>query len=371
MTKPASVTQFGSEAQSVPLKLDEEFIRQLPKTDLHVHLDGSLRVETMLELADKQGVKLPASHPDDLRKIMVQSPEKCVSLVEYLKAFDISLSVLQEADALSRAAYELAEDSAAENIQYFEVRFSPILHQQKGLSLARIVQSVIDGLNEAEKDFGIRSGVIICGIRSMDPAVSMRLAELTIAFKERGVLAFDLAGGEIDNPAKDHREAFQLILNNNINSTVHAGESYGPASIHQAIHHCGAHRIGHGTRLREDGSLLNYCNDHRIPIECCITSNVQTHTVAAYEDHPIRDYFDYGLRVTVNTDNRLMSDTTITRELMICAEKLRFDPPGIHRLIVNGFKSTFLPYREKSMMLRRVVRELDARFGIVSSPSAP
>jgi adenosine deaminase len=344
-------------------KLNEAFLLSLPKTDLHVHLDGSLRIETMLELAEQQKVKLPAHDPDKLRELVVQTPEKCDSLVNYLKAFDITLSVLQEADALSRAAYELAEDCAKENVRYFEVRFSPILHQKRGLSLARIVQSVIDGLSLAEKEFGIRSGVIICGIRSMDPMVSVRLAELTIAFKDRGVLAFDLAGGEFDNPAKDHQIAFNLILSNNINCTVHAGESYGPASIHQAIHACGAHRIGHGTRLREDGSLLNYVNDHRIPIECCITSNVQTHTVDSYESHPIRDYYDYGLRVTVNTDNRLISDTTVTRELLICVEKLGFDAEGINRLLINGFKSSFLPYREKRAILLEVIRELDEKFG--------
>lgn len=328
-----------------------------------MHLDGSLRVETMLELAEQQKVRLPADDPEKLREALAQTPDNCGSLENYLKAFDITLSVLQEADALSRVAYELAEDCHKENVRYFEVRFSPILHQRKGLSLARIVQSVIDGLSMAEKDLGIPSGVIICGIRSMDPMISMRLAELTIAFKDRGVLGFDLAGAEIDNPAKDHHQAFDLILSNNINCTVHAGESYGPASIHQAIHSCGAHRIGHGTRLREDGSLLNYVNDHRIPIECCITSNVQTHTVENYESHPIRDYYDYGLRVTVNTDNRLISDTTVTRELQLCVEKLGFDAEGINRLIINGFKSSFMPYRQKRAMLLQVIGELNELFG--------
>jgi adenosine deaminase len=290
------------------------------------------------------------------------TPENCASLVDYLKAFDVTLSVMQEAEALTRTAYELVEDFARENGRYIEVRFSPILHQKRGLSLASIVHAVLEGLAEGEKRFGVKTGVIICGIRSLSPSVSMRLAELTVAFKGRGVVAFDLAGAESDNPAKDHLDAFHLILNNNINCTIHAGEAFGPASIAQALHYCGAHRIGHGTRLREDGDLLNYVNDHRIPIECCITSNVQTGATASYEAHPLRDYFDCGLRVTVNTDNRLVSDTSITRELQICVEKLGFDAEGVRELIIDGFKSAFIPYHKKRRLLRDAVRELDELF---------
>lgn len=345
-------------------KLDWKFLHSLPKTDLHVHLDGSLRIETMLELADQQKVKLPADDPESLKKHLVPTAETVTSLKEYLKAFDITLSVLQEADALRRAAYELAEDCAKENIRFFEVRYSPILHQKNGLTLPVIVESVLEGLTQAEKDFGVKSGVIICGIRSMDPSTSLLLAELTVAFQGKGVVGFDLAGAEIDNPAKAHREAFYLILNNNINCTAHAGESYGPASIHQALHYCGAHRIGHGVHLREDGSLLNYVNDHRIPIECCITSNVQTHTVPDFASHPIRFYYDLGLRVTVNTDNRLISDTTLTRELQICVDHLGFDSEGIRDLIIDGFKSSFMPYSERRAILRSVVQELDELFKV-------
>lgn len=344
-------------------ELTTDFLRRLPKTDLHVHLDGSLRIETILELAQQQKVRLPAEDPDGLRAYVIKNPDECLSLEEYLEAFKVTLSVLQTPEALTRAAYELAEDCAAEHVRYFEVRYSPILHQQRGLRLTTIIEAVLEGLRAAEKDFAIRSGVIICGMRNLDPKVSMTLAELTVAFKNKGVVAFDLAGAEQDYPAKDHKEAFYLIQNNNVNSTLHAGESYGPESIHQAIHYCDAHRIGHGTRLKEDGDLLNYVNDHRIPIECCISSNAQTHAVPRYEDHPIRFYFDYGLRVTVNTDNRLVSDTTVTREYEICVQHLQFDADDLRKLIVNGFKSAFLPYNEKTAMLRKVVAELDELYG--------
>lgn len=344
---------------TTPPQLTEDFIRRLPKTDLHVHLDGSLRLDTVLELAEEQKIKLPAEDRDGLRDLLVRTPENCGSLEEYLKAFDITVSVLQTPEALTRAAYELAEDCAAEHIRYFELRYSPILHQSQGLAIADIVQAVVDGLRQAERELGVQGGVIICGLRSLAPSVSLRLAEATVAFKDKGVIGFDLAGAETDNPAKDHREAFYLILNNNINCTVHAGESYGPASIHQAIHYCGAHRIGHGVRLREDGSLLNYVNDHRIPIECCLTSNVQTGTVESYESHPIRSYYEYGLRVTVNTDNRLISDTTMSRELWLCVERLGFDLEGLRQLIIDGFKSAFLPFGPRRRLLGEVARELD------------
>ncbi len=335
----------------------EELLRRLPKTELHCHLDGSLRVETILELAEKQKVALPADHPDDLRNHVVV-PEDCKSLVDYLKAFEITLSVMQEAEALSRVAYELVEDCAKENVRYLEVRYSPILHTRKRLRLTHIVDAVLDGLAAAEKDFSVKTGVIICGMRNINPETSYRLAELAIAYKNRGVVAFDLAGAEEDYPAKKHKDAFFLILKNNINCTLHAGESYGPESIHQAIHYCGAHRIGHGTRLKEDGDLLNYVNDHRIPLEICLTSNVQTKAVKSFEEHPLRFYYDYGLRTTICTDNRLMSDTTITKELYRAHQYLGFTLDEIVDLIVFGFKSAFLPYRTKVKLLKSVFEEL-------------
>src|SRR5213075_3217295 len=228
------------------------------------------------------------------------------------------LSVLQTEDALYRAAYELGIDAAAENCKLIEVRYAPVLHLQKGLKPTVVVEAVLEGLRAATRETGILAGVLVCGIRNMSPETSLRLAELSVAYKNRGVLGFDLAGAEHGNPAKDHQEAFQLILNNNINCTVHAGEAYGPPSIAQALHYCGAHRIGHGVRLREDGDLLNYVCDHRIPLECCPSSNVQTGAVPSLAQHPLKLYFDLGLRVTVNTDNRLVTNTTVSKELWLC-----------------------------------------------------
>ena len=339
-----------------PLSLS--YIEKLPKTDLHCHLDGSLRIETILDLAQQQKVRLPSEDPDKLFQ-HIYAGDVCGSLEDYLKAFDITLSVLQTEEALFRAAYELVEDCAKENVQYIEVRYSPMLHTQRGVRLADIVEAVIQGLRRGEHDFGVRSGVILCGIRSISPEASLRMAELCVAFKNRGVIGFDLAGAEYNYPAKDHKQAFQLILDNNVNCTAHAGEAYGPESIAQAIHYCGAHRIGHGTRLRENGDLLNYVNDHRIPLEICLTSNVQTGAAPDLQSHPLPFFYSYGLRITINTDNRLVTNTTVSKELHLIHRTFGLDLDDLKELIVDGWKSTFLPYREKADALKKITRELE------------
>jgi adenosine deaminase len=293
---------------------------------------------------------------------LLKAGKRTHSLEEYLRIFEITLSVMQEKEALYRVAYELAEDAAAENVCHLEVRYSPILHRKKRLSFEEIVDTVIAGLRDAGSRYGMTTGVIICGIRSMDPNFSLALAELAVAYKGRGVLAFDLAGQEKDYPAKAHRAAFELILKNNINSTVHAGEAFGPASIGQALHYCGAHRIGHGTLLRDDRDLLQYVNDHRIPLEMCLSSNLQTGAATNIRQHPFGFYFRQGLRVTVNTDNRLMSDTTVTDEILLAARAFRLSPYEIKRVIINGFKSSFLPYADKARRLREVNLEIDRIF---------
>jgi adenosine deaminase len=341
-------------------ELPLEFFQKLPKADLHVHLDGSLRLDTILDLAHAQGVELPSTDPAELRRAM-NLGENCGSLVEYLKAFDVTLRVLQQEDALFRAAYELGEDAARENVRYMEVRYSPMLHTRNGLRLTRVVEAVLAGLRAAHDALGVESVVILCGIRNISPESSLEMAELAVAYKGRGVVGFDLAGAEYDHPAKHHKKAFQLVRDNNINTTIHAGEAYGPESIAQALHVCGAHRIGHGCRLREDGDLLHYVNDHRIPLECCPSSNVQTGAVKDLASHPLKFYFDLGLRVTVNTDNRLVTDTTVSQELWHCHKEMGMSLRDIKTMIVAGFKSAFLPFHVKQAYLRRVTEEL-ARF---------
>ena len=343
------------------MKLALETIRRLPKAELHCHLDGSLRPRTVLELAHEQGVKLPTTNLGQLTRLL-EAGKHTRNLGDYLQIFELTLCVMQAKDALYRTAFELVEDCAAENVRHLEVRYSPILHRKKRLSFEDIVDPVIAGLRDAGVKYEISTGVIICGIRSMAPKVSMALAELAVAYKGRGVLAFDLAGQEKDYPAKAHREAFQLILEHNINSTVHGGEAFGSASIAQALHYCGAHRIGHGTRLLEDPDLLRYVRDHRVPLEMCLSSNIQTRAVRSLREHPCGDYFRQGLRVTLNTDNRLMSATTLSEEIALAARAFRFSPYEIKRIILNGFKSGFMPYPQKARMLREVNLEIDRVF---------
>jgi adenosine deaminase len=337
--------------------LSLDLIKRLPKTDLHCHLDGSLRLDTVLDLARQQGVKLPTFDRAGLFD-MLYAGEHVASLDDYLRAFDITLSVMQREDALERIAYELAEDAHRENVRYLEVRYCPLLHVRDGLRPAQVVEAVLRGLRTAKRELGIRYGVILCAIRSQPQDQSLRIAELCVAFKNRGVVAFDLAGSEINNPAKVHRAAFQLVIDNNINCTAHAGESFGPDSVHQAIHKCGAHRIGHGTRLVESGDLLNFVNDHRIPLEVCPSSNVQTRAASSWEAHPVDFYVDYGLRITINTDNRLMSDTTVSKELHLCHRHFGWSLETIKDIVISGFKSAFMPYREKADLVADITREL-------------
>ncbi|MGQ0503842.1 MAG: adenosine deaminase [Myxococcaceae bacterium] len=359
---PSSERRSAPDAASfeVPrgIEVTEELLCALPKTDLHCHLDGSMRLKTILELAEQQKVKLLADTEDGLAKA-IHMGQVCKSLDEYLVAFDVTLSVLQTEESLYRAAYELAIDAAAENVRWLEVRYSPALHMQKGLKMTTVIDAVLEGLRQAKREKGIKCGVIVCGIRHINPEMSVRLAELSVAYKNRGVIGFDLAGAEVNFPAKHHKEAFQLILRNNVNCTAHAGEAYGPESIAQAIHYLGAHRIGHGTRLREDGDLLNYVNDHRIPLEICPTSNVQTRAVTSLAAHPLKFYFDYGLRVTINTDNRLITDTTVTKELWTAHKELGLTLEDITTVLVSGFKSAFLPFREKQDVLKAVNAEIE------------
>lgn len=348
----------GPSSSGASQRLPLSFVEKLPKTDLHVHLDGSLRLETILELAKRDRVDLPADDAEGLRRAM-HLGENCGSLVEYLKAFDVTLRVMQTEESLTRIAYELAEDAAAENVRYMEVRYAPMLHTRRGLKLTSVIEAVLEGLRAAEKDHGIESNIIVCGIRNISPESSLEMAELAVAYKNRGVVGYDLAGGEDGHPAKHHKAAFQLVRDNNINCTIHAGEAYGPESIAQAVHVCGAHRIGHGCRLREDGDLLHYINDHRIPLECCPSSNVQTGAIKDLKSHPLKLYLDLGLRVTVNTDNRLITDTTVSKELWLCHTEMGLSLDDMKQLVIAGFKSSFMPFHVKQEHLRRASLELD------------
>jgi len=346
------------------MKINASLLQKLPKVELHCHLDGSLRIPTILDLAKQDKVTLPTSSSDKLSKLLVIGKTRG-SLEDYIKRFDITLSVMQTPEALRRTAYELIEDVAKENVRYIEIRYSPILHTEKEMTIGESVEAVRRGLQRGQKDFGVKSGIIVCGIRNISAAASLKLADLTVRYKNKGVVGFDLAGAEENFPAKDHQEAFYMILNNNINATIHAGEAYGPSSIHQAIHHCGAHRIGHGTRLKENKDLMNYVNDHRITLEVCLTSNWQTRSIRSLKYHPLKYYYDQGIRVTLNTDNRLMSGTTLTKEFLLAHKLFGFKLHDFREMIIMAMKSAFLPYGERKQMIRNIADELEQDFSLM------
>ena len=343
------------------MTISKEFIQALPKAELHCHLDGSLRISTILDLAEKQNISLPADNEVDLKNILIVK-DRVESLEEYLKLFKITLSVMQTPESLERCSYELIEDVSKENVRYIEIRYSPILHIEKGMTMEESVEAVQRGLTRGQKEFGVRSGIIICGIRDISPEISLQLAEITVQYKDKGVIGFDLAGAEENFPAKKHREAFYLIQNNNINATIHAGEAFGPSSIHQAIHYCSANRIGHGTKLHEDIDLMNYVNDHRIALEICLTSNIQVRSVDSIEVHPFKKYFDEDIRVTLNTDNRLISNTTLTDEYLLAVETFNLTKQDLRTIIINGFKGAFLPHNERRELIKLVANELESNF---------
>ena len=338
--------------------LSRDLIRRLPKAELHVHLDGSLRPETMIDLARTAKVELPSRDVETLRRHMLVDNAR--DLEEYLRRFDITIALLQDPAAIERAAYEMVEDARADGLRYLEVRYCPILSTRKGLSIEDAVAAEQRGLLRGAKDFGVRTGIINCSLRHYAPEVSLDLARRSGALRHQGVVAFDLAGGEAGRPAGAHRAAFDAARDAGLGITVHAGEAAGAESIAQAVHLCHADRIGHGTRLFEDAALQTELRDRRILIETNITSNLQTHAVARAEDHPVRRYFAEGLAVTLCTDSWLMSGTTLTNEYWIAHTALGLGRAELERMILHGFDGAFLPWPEKQALLAEVREELRA-----------
>lgn len=339
--------------------LSRDDIFAWPKAELHCHLDGSLRVETMLDLARQQGKLpiLPSDSREGLEEILRQV-DASETLESYLAWFRYTIPLMQTRTALSRIAYELAEDNSRENVKYLEVRYGPILHTEEGLTLEKVNDAVLEGLRRAERDFGIRTAVIVCGLRDRYESDSLRQAELAAAYRGKGVVAFDLAGGEAGHPPKHHLHAFYYARNQLLNLTIHAGESWGPDSIHQALFFCGAHRIGHGTTLHQNMDLMQYFVDHQVPLEICPTSNVQTHVVKDLATHPLRQYVEVGVPVTINTDNRLFSRTTVTDELYRVHTEAGIPADKLREIVLNGFRHSFLSWDEKQDMLRQIIEEL-------------
>ncbi|MBK7981545.1 MAG: adenosine deaminase [Ignavibacteriae bacterium] len=344
----------------------ENIIREVPKVLLHDHLDGGLRPETIIDLAIKQNYKkLPTNNPVELADWFHRGANKG-NLVEYLQGFEHTCALMQTKESLERVAYEMMEDMHNDGICYVETRFAPILHLEKGLHYDDVVSAVLEGLEKGKKDFGVGYGLILCGMRNMKK--SLEIAELAVNYRNKGVVGFDLAGEEGGYPPKDHLDAFQFIQRENFNITIHAGEAFGKESIWQAIQFCGAHRIGHATRLLEDviidkngevvalGELAQYVLDKRLPLEICLLSNVHTGAVDLLENHPFSIFYKKKFRVFLNTDDRLMSDTTLTKEYLIATQLFGISLDDIEKLNINAMKSSFLTYEERLKYIYNIIK---------------
>ena len=338
----------------MPPVITRTLLERLPKAELHCHLDGSVRPSTLLELGREYRVPMPRDDAEALREYMIV--RNAQTLEDYLERFDTTLSVMQTAEALERIAYELAEDAAGEGVRYLETRFAPVLNVRGGLSLEETIAAPMRGLARAQRDHGIVSRIIVCGLRTLAPSVSLELAKLAVACSDEGVVAFDLAGGELGHPAAAHAEAFTYAREHGLACTCHAGEGDGADSIRQALHICGAQRLGHATRLLEDGTLADEVLDRHIPLEICLTSNIQTHAAKSYQAHPARTYVDRGMNVVLNTDNRLMSGVNLVDEYEHAARELHCSFEELARIALNGFDSAFLPDAER----RRLVTDAEA-----------
>ena len=350
------------------MRIPEKILQSIPKVLLHDHLDGGVRPDTIIDLAMADGYgKLPTTDPRELARWFHRGARRG-SLPLYLEGFAHTCGVMQTDVALERVAYEMMEDMHTDGVVYVETRFAPVFHMDGGLHGDEVVNAVLKGLERGKKDFGVDYGVIVCAMRNMK--LSEEMAELAVDFRERGVVGFDLAGEEGGFPPKKHVDAFHYIQRENFNITIHAGEAFGKESIWQAIQWCGAHRIGHATRLIEDigldkrsrkkivrmGYLAQYVLDKRIPLEICLTSNVDTGAVKDLPSHPFGLLYRYKFRVTLNTDDRLMSDTTMTKEFQIANRVFKLGLDDLEKLTINAMKSAFIPYNRRIRLIYDVIK---------------
>ena len=364
----ASAAVSAAAADSTPAAPTLDAIRRVPKVLLHDHLDGGLRPQTVIELAQQAGYQaLPSHDPQELAEHFVRGANR-LDLALYLETFAHTVGVLQTAPALTRVARECAEDLHDDGVVLAEIRFAPELHTEQGLSQDEVVAAVVEGFRQAMSKLPIKIGVLLTAMRTA--AHSLEIAELAVRWRDDLVVGFDIAGQEAGNPPTRHLDAFHCIQRNNFHSTIHAGEGFGLPSIWEAVQYCGAERLGHGVRLVDDitsdpndpngqpqlGPLAAFVRDRRIPLEVCPTSNVHTGAAESIETHPIGLLRRMQYRVTVNTDNRLMSDTTLSQEFARCAAAFGWSWQDIRWLTINAAKSSFIPFDERLTLINEVIK---------------
>jgi adenosine deaminase len=350
----------------MPTPLTEDAIRTAPKVLLHDHLDGGLRPETVVELADESGYgALPSTNPHELG-IWFRDAADSGSLELYLETFAHTVGVMQTEDALTRVAREAVEDLAADGVVYAEIRWAPELHTERDLSLEQVVEAVLAGFAEgeavaAERGQRIRAGALLTAMRHA--ANSSEIAQLAVRYRDLGVVGFDIAGAEAGFPPTRHLDAFEYLRRENFHFTIHAGEAFGLPSIWEAIQWCGADRLGHGVRIVDDidaegrlGRLAQYVRDKRIPLEMCPSSNVQTGAAASIKEHPIGLLRKLFFRVTVNTDNRLMSGTSMSREMALLVDAFDYGWADLQWFTINAMKSAFIPFDERLTIINEQIK---------------
>ncbi len=358
------VADYTPPREAIP----DELIARLPKALLHDHLDGGLRPQTIVELARDLQVSLPTTDAGELETWFHRGAQTG-DLPTYLEGFRVTTSVMQSEEALERVASERVEDLIADGVVYAEIRFAPMLHVDRGLNLESVVNAVLRGFASAsDSDRKCVVRLIVCGLRNREASSSLEMAELAVDFRDRGVVGFDLAGDESGHPPKRHLDAFQFLRRSNFYITIHAGEAFGLSSIWQAIQFCGAHRIGHATRLYEDfseesesqGNLANYIRDQRILLEMCLSSNVHSGACDRLEDHPFPKYYDSGFMVTLNTDNILMSATSLSREWAIARDLFGLGLGDFQQLAENAVLGSFCPWPERTQIVKERIRPVYA-----------
>ncbi|MCC7459664.1 MAG: adenosine deaminase [Proteobacteria bacterium] len=335
----------------------QEFIQKLPKTDLHCHLDGSMRPETILDLAREGNLPLNQLSMDELKKKLVCG-ELVRSLPIFLQAFDITCSVMQTQKALERIAFELVEDAAKENVRYLDIRYYPGFLTNLGMTQEQAIVSVQRGIESAKKKYDIEVGQIMCGIRTLDPSANADLARIAVSMKSEGVVGYDLAGAERGFPARAHKEAFDIAAKGGLSITIHAGEDDAPSSIWQAIDECGALRIGHGRTLIEDEKLIQHVIEKNIFVECCPSSNVQIMLTKEFSQHPVRKLLQKGVKVTLNTDNRLLTGIVVSDEYARSAQYLEMTQDEMKKIALNGFEAAFISADKKKTLIETAKQEI-------------
>lgn len=325
-------------------------ITEIPKIDLHCHLDGSVRPETIIELALKHNVKIPSYDKGEIKKYLI-APSDCKSLIDYLKVFEIPKDVMQTEDSLRRIAFELYEDAAKENVKYMEVRFAPMMHTFKGLSLEEVISSVIKGVRDAEAQYEIKGNVILCCMRNQSEEDAIKVINAGREFLSEGVVAIDLCAAEIAGFCDKFENAAKYAEILGYKITIHAGETGVGMNVYDAVTKLRAQRIGHGVYINECDKAYKIVKENNITLEMCPTSNVQTKAVDSIEEHPFRQFYEDGIKITVNTDNRTVSNTDMTRECRILFDDFKLNEDDYRKIYINSVNAAFADNKTKEWLL--------------------